>query len=758
MTSTYSKTFKILLAILFLLPLFFIPGGVMSLAVSKAILLSLGVIVASLVFILETWKSGKIEIPWHPAVLVAALLPAIYFLSALLTTPSSLSLFGYNFEVGTFGFVLLITVLLFITSVVVSDTSRILKALSTLLASFSVVALFALIKILFGAPVWGIFVGKTANLIGNWTDLATVLGLLAVILTLVLGMVPMTKTLRVLGYAVFLISLAIAAALNFSSLFVFTFVAAVIIFIYFSRMEKALLAKEDSHRRPIVLPLILGIVSLLFIINPNISASRGTLGSAVSSAFGLNNADIRPTFAATLNISKAVLSQGTLFGSGPNTFSRDWLIHKPSGINATPFWSANFSFGSGFIPTQIASTGLLGTILWLALLAMLLWLGIKALANLPEPRGPRFALVSAFLASVYLWTASFLYAPSLVVLALTFIFTALFISSARGVISSRLILFSRDTAGRLLSKFFLGAAAVGLLFIGYTSVKKTIGVVYFQKASTLSTKAGASADEMAVLIGKAVKFAPADVYYAALSRLYFAKAQQIAQQPTTDNQQQTEKNQAAFQSAISSSIAAARSAVALNSAGYENWLVLGTIYSALVPAPLSVQGAYENAQFAYMQAANRNPASPEAALLLAQLEVNNGKLDAARNYIRQAIILKNDYTDAYVLLARIEVQDKNIGGAIASTEKLVTLDPNNPSIYFELGLLKSSNNDNEGAVEAFSKALEFLPNYANAKYYLGLTLEKLGRKGEAKKEFEELLVTNPDSAEIKEALNRLNKK
>ncbi|OHA89909.1 MAG: hypothetical protein A2832_02120 [Candidatus Zambryskibacteria bacterium RIFCSPHIGHO2_01_FULL_44_22b] len=761
MTKTYSKTFRILIAIIFLLPIFFIPGGYLNLAVSKAVLLSLGTVIATLVFLWETWKADKIDIPWHPVILVVALLPVIYFLSALLSTPSSLSLFGYNFEVGTFGFILLVSLLLIITSIVVADTTRILKAISALVTSLSIVALFAVIKVLSGYPTWGIFFGTAGNPVGNWTDLATTLGLLSVLLILIIGMIPMTKLLRNASYLVFALSTALLVVLNFSSVFVFTLIASVLLFIYFSKTCPLTHERSDGGRvekTKNILPIVLGIISLVFLVNPNIGAT--TLGNRAAETFGINNSDIRPTFSATLSISKAVLSQGTLFGSGPNTFGRDWLIHKPTEVNTTPFWGTNFSSGSGFIPTQIASTGIAGTILWFLLLVLIVWMGIRALAVLPEPKGPRFALVSTFLAVLYLWTASFMYAPSFAVLALTFAVSGLFISSARGVMSVRSFNFSRDAATKLVSTFLLIVATIGTILVGYNALNKTLSVFYFQKAVRLSnTEArpddpfgrGTPIADIEATIVRAIKFAPADVYYASLSRIYFAKAQQVAARTTGT----AEENQAAFQSAIASSISTARSAVATNPTGYENWLALGSIYSALVPAPVSLPGAYENAKVSYSQGASMNPSSPEPFLLLAQLEVGKGDLEAARNYIRQSIFLKEDYNDAYLLLARIEVQDKNLPGAIASTEKLSALNPNNPAVYFELGLLKSSNNDNAGAVASFEKALALSPGYANAKYYLGLVLEKLGREDEARQQFEELLVTNPDSVEVKEALERL---
>ena len=82
--------------------------------------------------------------------------------------------------------------------------------------------------------------------------------------------------------------------------------------------------------------------------------------------------------------------------------------------------------------------------------------------------------------------------------------------------------------------------------------------------------------------------------------------------------------------------------------------------------------------------------------------------------------------------------------------------PNNSGIYLELGLLKYSSKDYLGAVEAFNSALLSTPDYANAKYYLGIVLAQLGRLDEARGQFEELLITNPDSEEVKAVLRELN--
>ena len=764
MPQTHKISFFITLGLLFLLPIFFIPGGTLSLDVAKSALVVLGVIAIILAFLWEIWQDGKLSLPWHPFVFTIVLLPLVYLLSAFLATPSSLSLLGYSFEVGTFGFMLLGSLILMLVAMVFSDTTRSLQALTAFLISISIVALFVAIKVFFGGNllVLGNFFGNMGNPIGNWTDLAISFGLLSVFAALSLGMIPMKLSLRVLVYGVFVLGATLLVIINFYTALILTLGASIFLFFYFWKIEKhffntaatPLYASKNFLLKPVFLPAVLGIVSLVFLVNPTIPGTQGTLGDAVSSTFKIENIDVRPSLSATLGISKEVLSQGGLLGSGPNTFGRDWLIYKPVDVNTTPFWAVAFPFGVGFIPTQIASIGMLGSALWLVFFVFLVLLGIKLLNRVPESRAERFTLVSVLLITFFLWVASFLYAPSATMLMFAFVFSGLFVSVSRksGIISSRLFTLKEPSQNRFISLALMAVITLGVVFLGWVGFGRTVSALHFKKAVDLSNIAGTSLAEIEEKLNKAVKSSKLDTYYIALSRINFAKAQ-VAANATAGT---PEENKAAFEEALRKSIEAAKLAVSINPAGYQNWVSLGTIYSALVPAPLSVVGSYENAFFAYSEASKRNPNNPELPLFLARLEFNKNNIDAARSFIRRSIALKEDYADAYLLLAQLEVQAGNVAGAILSAERLASLMPNNPGIYFELGLLKYSNKDYVGAANAFTLALVSAPDYANAKYYLGLTLTQLGQLDEARAQFEALLVTNPDSEEVKAVLESLN--
>lgn len=762
MLETHKKSFISLLVLIFLLPLFFIPGGAFSLASAKSALLVLGLVVVSLVFLFEVWQAEKLVWPKSFLALTILLLPIIYLLSALLSTPSSLALFGYNFDLGTFGFILLSSLLSILVSLIFSDTSRILQILALFLLSVSLVILFLLVRILLGGDIfiWGNFFDRLSSPLGVWTDAALLSGFIALLSSLALGMIPMKLPFRIFIYISFALGLIVLLILSFSTALILSFIGAMALLFYFYRVEKFLtVSKANSETlfssafwSKFFPPIALGLVALVSLVNPVISSSGRHLNDILVENLKIENIDVRPSLSATLNVSKAVLSEEGFWGSGPNTFGRDWLSHRPADVNATPFWATTFPFGVGFIPTQVSATGLLGTLIWLAFFIFFLTLGFRSLFNLPTSRPQRFVLVATFLGALFLWVYSFLYTPSATVLIFAFAFTGLFLAAGRvmHLVVSEAFEFKEPRPRRYLARVLIVAIVLTLIFIAWIGFEKTASSFYFKRASDLSNTANASLVEIEGSLDKAIAFAPADIHYLALSRLNFAKAQNAAS--SGDSSEETQK---IFEEAVRASVEAARSAVSLNPEGYQNWISLGVIYSALVPEPLSVPGAYENALLSYDEATKRNPLNPEIPLFRAQLELSRGDVDAARSFIQSSIALKEDYPDAYLVLVQLEVREGRVSEAIASAERLSALLPGNPGIYFELGLLKYSTRDYQGAVEAFNYALSVAPDYANAQYYLGLSYARLDLLDEALKQFRALVSSNPNEVSVQNILREL---
>jgi tetratricopeptide (TPR) repeat protein len=769
----YKTSFIVSIAIIVLLPLFFIPGRAIPIEIAKAFLLTLGVIIAFLGFLFASLKAGRFSIAKHPITIAILALPLIYYLSSLRANPSSLSLFGYSIETGTFGFMLLSASIFIVIIASFSDSTRVAWGLKAIIFSLSVAAVFAVIKIFFGAGAfeWGVFLGKMGNPVGNWTDLAVAMALLAIFVAFALEMVEMKKPTKFVLYVVFIFSIFVLAVVGFSTIYPFLLVISIAMLAYFWAVERKFESNPplpidamtpsfsvDSDRSDrlhnISWPaLVLCILSLIFVINPSFSSSRLSLSESIANRFGIQNVDVRPSFATTLSVSRAVLTEDTFLGSGPNTFGRDWLRHRPLAVNDTPFWSAIFRHGIGFIPTQISSTGAFGILIWLVFLIFLLQLGVKVIRRMPDGKLERFAVISTLLSIIFLWGMSFVYPPSFVILFVVFIISALFVASCRasGVISNLDFSISSSVGRKLVSVGVVALVVIGSISVAFTVFDKVVGAYYFERAVNLSNNSEVSLDEIESLVNRAIDYSREDVYYGALARVNFAKARAA----TTDTSRSIEENQRIFGESIQASILAADAATKVNPSGHQNWVLLGSIYGELVPSAIAVPGAYEKAKSSFLMAVKHNPYSPEIPLLLARVELDYGNNAEARASIADSLSLKRDYVPALLFIANLDIKENNIAKAIESAEMASLFSPANAELSFEVGLLKYANEDFSGARDSFLRAIAIASNYANARFYLGLSLARLGEIDLAVRELEAVLSTNPDSEEVSEIVARL---
>lgn len=755
MQNQYTFSFKTLLALTFLLPIFFSPFLAVPLGISKVLLLTVLGLVAFSALLWSSFKDGGIVLPKTTILWAALLLPAIYVVSALFSKTPWLSLFGYGLETGTAASITLLSLIFIITAVTVKGREKLLKIYSAAFISFLILSLFAVIKIISGGDslVLNNFVGNMGNPVGAWTDYSMIFAVLAILSVLAVEMLSLRGLARGAAFLGFALSLFLLAVINFSTSWILLIILATIFIVYFVTIDaRRGAAGQERKRIGIILSGILAGVSLLFLFNPVVSPTKGSLSEMISGAFGVSNTSVRPTFSTTLEVSGAALKENLILGSGPNTFNKSWLLYKPLDINNTPFWNIAFPFGVGFIPTQAASVGLLGFAVWGLFLVSLVALSIKAFTRAPEDGTDRFMLLSSSLVSLFLWISMFVYTPSQVMLAIAFLFSGLFVVACVNarILEEKHLRFSDSPLAHFVSVLVMLALSAGVLVFAVGAYQKIFSAIHLQRAVILSNTAGVSVEEIEMALGRATNLSPNDSLLLTLSNLEIARAN--AALNSTEGTQ--EENVAKFQNALSASIAYARGAIGLNNS-YENWRALGGIYASLVGEPLNVSGALDEARNTYNSAQALNPKSPEIPLLMARLDVANGDLVKARENIALAIERKSDYVDAYYLLSQIEVRDNNLPKAIQSVETSVILAPGDVGLLFQLGILKYANKDFSGAIGVLNQALALTPDFANAKYYRGLALAELKRNAEAIKDFEEILITNPDNELIESILANL---
>ena len=748
-------SFAILLLITFLAPIFFLPIAFTSTQFGTSLSFAFGVILALLVYIISALFHGEIELPVSSKYIlgVIALVPLVYTLAGVANGFSRMSFFGYTFDINTVGFMLLGFAYLFLVSLLFRNKTRIFYSYFAFVISAIVLSIFLLIRIIFGAEVlsFGVFTSLTSSMVGSWNNVGIFFGIGAILSLLTFEMVQVSKLMKGLLLVALVFSLLFLALVNFDVIWIIVAITAFLFILYSLFSSSTVSGLASIKERLLQIPrctAIVFVVSLVFVI------WGASIGSYLSNTLNVTNVEVRPTLSVTLEIARKTIMDRPLFGSGPNTFTTQWLTWKPDDIVSTIFWNTDFANGIGLIPTFAVTTGILGILSWLIFLGFYVYLGIKSIFTRVSDSFLKYLLTSSFFVSLYLWFMTFMYMPSTAIFILTLFFTGLFFASVylAEIIRVETKAFSLNPRSGFVSSLILVLFFLASVALGYGLFKNSESLWYFQKSSyALNTGNDVNLSEQYML--KAISSVPNDVYYRALSEIEIIKLNQIlSQDPKTVKAEDAQKQ---FSDTLTSAIKAGIAAKDADQTNYLNWIALGRVYEAVSIPELKVDGAYESAQFAYGEALRHNPKNPGIFILYSRLAIVKKDLKAARNYALQAIQAKRNYIDAYFLLSQIEVEDKNIKGAIESVTAASVIDPTNSGVFFQLGLLKYNSEDFKGAIEGFLKALEITPNYANAKYFLGLSYEKTKEHAKAIAEFEALKVSNPDSKEVDTILSNL---
>jgi cytochrome c-type biogenesis protein CcmH/NrfG len=736
--------YGILLAITFLIPIFFVPVSFISTQFGTSLLFAFGTIVAAILYIIATLASGSIVLPRVAKYILGAMIavPVCYTLAGIANGFSRMSFFGYTFDESTVGFILLAFVYLFLVSVLFRNKNRILYSYFFFVLSSLLSALFIAVRLVFGAKVlaFGMFTDLTSTVIGSWNNVGIFFGISAILSLLTHEMLHVSKLMKSVLLAALAASLFFLALVNFGAVWIILGICSLAFLLYSFFSSKS---KRISYYS-----IVVCVISAVFII------WGSTLGAYLSNHLNVSNVEVRPSLSVTMDIARNTLKTRPLFGSGPNTFVTQWLSFKPDDVTSTIYWNTDFTNGIGLLPTFAVTTGIFGILSWILFLGFFLYLGGKAIFSPWEDSFAKYLGVSSFFVSLYLWIMAFIYVPSAVIIVLTFFFTGLFFASAyvAGVIPVTLRVFSDHPRTGFLSSLAMVALFVASLGLGYGLLKNSQSLWYFQKSSyALNTAGDITGAEN--YMNKAISAVPYDVYYRALSEIEIFKLNAVLSQDP--KQVKPEDAQKQFNAVLSDAIKAGIAAKDADPINYLNWIALARVYEAVSVPQLQVQGAYQSAQFAYGEALRRNPKNPGILVLLSRLAVTGEDLPNAKAYALQAIQQKQNYLDAYFLLAQIEVANKNVKGAIDSVQAATVIDPTNSAVFFQLGLLKYNTQDYGGAIDALEKSVALVPDYANAKYFLGLSYEAAGQHAKAIQEFQDLKKSNPDSKEVDAILANL---
>lgn len=756
-------SYVVILFGIFLLPIVFSPFWSIPVGVTKQLFLVVFVLVALVFYIISKLENKQLLISKNYLYPLLALPLVGAFFSALASSYRFGSFSGVHFDVGTVVFLAILYVLLLLVSVIVSSKEKIINVYLGLLLAGLVAGIYQLVVVLatgiaayFGSSLSISIISLPISLIGRWYESAVFFGFIvgSALVFLEFLSVAEDKLFKKFLFITLGVSLLCLALINFYLVWVALAFWSIGVFVYTLSSNKEKETKSKSYLsifRPSFFVLIFSIMFL------TLGTSQGVLTRVVSSvynALSIPVIEVRPDFMATWSVAKGVLANDPILGPGPNQFSNVWSLYKPQGVNISPFWQIDFNSGVGSVPSFWISTGLLGFIGWfifLGVLAYLTWLSCLAVVK----SGDRFMKIITLLSIASFWyflIFSFVYVGESVSLGLVFIFAGLILSLA---VSNKFIDFKEfsfnNKIGQVLSIIGLSIFLLGSLIGLYLALERVWGSTLFFRSLHVVNKVG-NVEKAERLLARAVTHNPqADVYYRTLSNLQFIRLSQLAN--STD--QDPEVLQQQFRGVLQTSIANSERAIILNPTNYTNYMSLAQVYESLVP--FNIEGAYERAKEEYNKARVLNPSNPSILFSIARLEMTKGNNAEARVYLDESLAKKPNFASSLLVLAQIDAQEGRLSDAVRRTEGAALMYPNDPSVFFQLGFYYYQNNENQKAIEVLRRSIDLNPGQSNlnTKYLLGLVYEKVGDRNNALKQFEEIIVFNPDNQEIKNIITNL---
>lgn len=728
-----------------------IPSATIPFLYTKVTVIALGALATLILFILARLTRGNVIVPPLPLLASLWIVPAAYLLSGLFSGAGiGASFFGTELETDTLGFVLLLAAFATLTALAFrrGASYRLFFVSGAYLAAFVAVVQVGIVIVGRAAPS---VIAPTTNLIGSFLDLGMVMGLAVITSLLALRLLTLssrTRTFILVGGAVALFLLMLA-----NSTLVWVLVALVALALFIEAIMRnrstadqgdldgvALLLSEEADEpatasRSLVAPLVTLAVALFFLIG------GGTLGSSLASALGVSVIDVRPSWQSTFDVGSHTYASSPLFGSGPGTFSEQWVKFRDRSLNDTLFWNVDFASGIGSIPTSFVTTGLAGALAWIAFAFMYLFFGLRALLmRLPQDPFLRFASVASFTGGLYVLMLGLFSVPGPVVLFAGFLFIGIFVSSLRYARDARElgVIFARSPRVGFAIVFSLTLLLLASILAAYVVVERYLASVAYAESSV--ALANGDLEAAAAAANRSILFAPSDRAYQLIAGVGIARMNQIA----ADTSLPQADAQAQFQAALSGSIEAALTATRLGPNDYQNWAMLGNVYQTVVP--LNIEGSYENAKTAYDQAIALNPTSPVLPYVLAQLEIAHKDPEAASASLMNAITLKRDYTQAIFLLSQLEVEQGRAREALEAAEAAAYFAPNDSVVLFQVGILRSANGNNAGAVQALARSVELNPQYANARFFLAVMYAITGQYAESAAQLEQVAALSPENA------------
>jgi tetratricopeptide (TPR) repeat protein len=297
---------------------------------------------------------------------------------------------------------------------------------------------------------------------------------------------------------------------------------------------------------------------------------------------------------------------------------------------------------------------------------------------------------------------------------------------------------------------FVTILAVSCSVIGASLIESRVIIssLLTSRAAALYQQSG-DLPAAAAMISRAVLIDPKnDIAQRAAVQIGLLQFSELAKNKTTDD-----TTRAQLQKTLSDTIAHGLAAVSIDNTNYQNWLALAGLYQSF--AGVGIQGAYEQAQTAWLRAASTTPANPLPLLQLGQIAKAQGKDDAALAYYTNAIALKPDLALPYYLRSQIKAAKADWKGAVDDAAAAAQLANADALSWYNFGAILYASGDSQNAAIALEKAVSLQNDYSDALFALALVYDKLGKHDSALAAAQKVAELNPNNEAIAKVLQNI---
>jgi len=727
-------------ALAFLLPIFFLPGlwGTLSFQKSFLALAAIAtVVVAGSLLALRT-KEVKTVVPIPTLLFLGVTVLAI--VSAVLSVDTLAALRGSTLEVQTVAFMLVLFGVMCLPLVLQESKRYMFFACAALGSGLALMLLYVATRLLLG-PVasFGSFFSTTQSPVGNLNDVALLAGVVVIMSMVTLVQLQLRLVSQVLLATVIGLSLLVLTVVNFFYVWVVIGFLGLVVLLYllsFPHLPKHTSQNKAEQPRIVVIALagFICLMSSIFIVAGDYA------GAWVSERLQVQFLEVRPSFSANADIARGVYSEQLLFGVGPNQYQSAWREHKDVTINETVFWNTDFVTGSGYIPTLFVTLGLLGGLLYVLFTLWYFWFGVRTLLRSTSTDSFwYYAGLLSFVGSVFLWGMSYVYVPSATVLLIAAFLTGLTFVARSGLLPESSVTIPLVTNHK---RGFVVMALVIVSIMGSIFVLYTVGEQYVAQSSFNKTQQ--SAADLATIDQAAMR--AYDLYPNHQFLGVRAQAALLEMNRLLGVNDPTEADQQRFVEVAEQALLFTNSAIAASPHNPEYRLLQAFIFNNYAIA--GIEEANERTQSALTEAVNLDPKNPSYALAEAQMAFARGDVESVRTAIGKALALKNNFTQALSLLSELDIAEGNVPAAIETAITIITLEPQNPARYYQLGILYTADDQTDQALAAYQAALTLDPGFANARYLQALLLVDQGQIEAALVDLRLVAQTNADNDEL----------